>query len=305
MVNIDRDALNSKITEAASSLLKLSRVDFKERRAIANVAVVLRKLYDEFRPYLPLIYALRSPYLKGRHWAEIHDLKTPRLEIDPDLSQSLKKVQEKGAMQFIEQINEISHFADKERKLEQQVHVMKDEWRSIKFNLIPFKDSGTHLLYKPEPIWELLDEHIQKTMVIAGSPYVKFLQQEVNYWKKTLVQVQDILEEWGKVQRGWLYLQPIFTASDISDQLPIVTAQFNSVDKQWRSTMAQTLMNPNVLEGSLQSKLIETFNSCNEKLEKIQRGLAEYLTKKRLKFPRFFFLPNDDMLQILSKIKEP
>ena len=83
---------------------------------------------------------------------------------------------------------------------------MRDEWRRVEFGLVEYRDSGTYLLHKPEPIWELLDEHILKTMVIASSPYVKFLQTEVTYWKQTLIRVQDILEEWGKVQRGWLYL---------------------------------------------------------------------------------------------------
>jgi dynein heavy chain, axonemal len=117
-------------------------------------------------------------------------------------------------MKFVEEINEIGHFAGRETKLEQQVQAMKDEWKNIKFELIPFKESGTYLLHKPEPIWDLLDEHILKTLAISNSPYVKFLKVEVSYWKGTLIRVQEILEEWAKVQRGWLYLQPIFTSPD-------------------------------------------------------------------------------------------
>ena len=60
---------------------------------------------------------------------------------------------------------------------------MKREWRDVKFDLVPYKDSGTHVLHKPEPVWDLLDEHILKTMAIAGSPYVKFLRSEVSHWK--------------------------------------------------------------------------------------------------------------------------
>ena len=61
----------------------------------------------------------------------------------------------------------------------------------------------------------------------------------------------------------------------------------------------------NVMQVCCTEGLLEKFKESNDKLEQIQKSLNEYLEKKREKFARFYFLSNDDLLEILSQTKEP
>jgi len=53
---------------------------------------------------------------------------------------------------------------------------------------------------------------------------------------------------------------------------------------------------------------IELYNRMvqwNTVLEDIQKSLESYLEVKRLAFPRFYFLSNDELIMILSQTKNP
>ena len=80
---------------------------------------------------------------------------------------------------------------------------------------------------------------------------------------------------------------------------------FTVVNGVWIESMAETAREPAVLSVARREGLLEQLTDANEKLDVIQKGLSDYLETKRLAFPRFFFLSNDELLEILAETKDP
>lgn len=69
--------------------------------------------------------------------------------------------------------------------------------------------------------------------------------------------------------------------------------------------MANFFANPDVLVVCDDPTLLAQFQEGNKQLEIVQKGLSDYLDSKRGAFARFYFLSNDELLQILSQAKDP
>ncbi len=166
--------------------------------------------------------------------------------------------------------------------------------------------SGTFLLCDVGAITVLLDDHLIKTQIIRGNVYGGPIAQACKDWEMQLKDAQSLLDEWLSCQRTWLYLEPIFSSDDITQQLPVEASRFKGVDAMWRLTMSGVHQHPNfMVQASPTKNLEEIMKASNANLEEIQKGLSDYLETKRLYFPRFFFLSNDELIMILSQTKEP
>lgn len=64
----------------------------------------------------------------------------------------------------------------------------------------------------------------------------------------------------------------------------------------------QLLKVPLALAAATDALLLETFTKNNAMLDQIMKCLEAYLETKRVAFPRFYFLSNDELLEILAQV---
>ena len=105
---------------------------------------------------------------------------------------------------------------------------------------------------------------------LRGSPVQTFLSR-VDAWEHTLTSLQDIIDNWLKVQAAWLYLEPIFSSDDITRQLPTESSMFTVVNGVWIESMAETAREPAVLSVARREGLLDQLTDANEKLDVIQK----------------------------------
>jgi dynein heavy chain len=208
-----------------------------------------------------------------------------------------------GLENHSEVLNKITDVAINEFTLETALDKMYSDLRSYSFEMVPYKSTDAFLVANTEDLTAMLDDQLVMLQTMLSSPYILTFMQRARNWKQTIKSVQELLDEWLLCQQRWVYLAPIFSSEDINRQLPVEGRKYTAVDSAWKKVMAQIKQNSKVLIVTGQEKLIKQFGDCNKLLEVIIKGLTEYLEKKRSAFSRFYFLSNEELLDILSKAK--
>nr|XP_039247972.1 dynein heavy chain 6, axonemal-like [Styela clava] len=265
---------------------------------------VKQSVFD-FKLGVPVITALHNPCLKQRHWDQIQYAVGRSIIRNADFT--LGNFLELRIFQHRDLISEISTQASNESTLENMLSKLIDLWHHTDFKLVSHQ-SGAHtvmIITAADDVITLLEESQVTISTIKGSRYVTPIKTQVEDWDRRLGLFSHTLDEWMQCQRNWLYLEAIFTTADIQRQLQSESQLFNQVDRSWKELMRRVEDHPNALRAATAPGVFETLQSSNSHLEKIHKSLEDYLEMKRLSFPRFYFLSNDELLDVLAQGRTP
>lgn len=298
-LDIQTEEMETHSLNISRKLNKLSR-DLKDKHW--SVLEATKTRVDTFKRTMPLIQDLRNPAMRQRHWDQIQAEIQRSFEYTSE-EFTLEKIIEYGFDQHAEFINTVSGAAKKELSIEHSLQAIKRTWEVTEVEMAPFKT-----LFKikgTDDVFSGLDDNQVQLSTMKASRFVKAFEHEVDYWERTLSHILEVMELMLVVQRQWMYLENIFLGEDIRKQLPKESEDFDNVNNMWKTIMIRLNKDKNALRGTSHPGLYEQLNGMNLNLEEIQKSLDMYLETKRQIFPRFYFLSNDDLLEILGQTRNP
>uniref|UniRef100_A0A7S0GLB7 Dynein heavy chain n=1 Tax=Micromonas pusilla TaxID=38833 RepID=A0A7S0GLB7_MICPS len=266
-----------------------------------------RKKIDDFLEILPLLQALSSPDMRERHWAELGKI----TGVEFNLAEDTFKLQDllgANMLRATEEIEDLTTGAIKEAQVETKLGLIDEDWADQEFAFGPYKNRGNVVL-SMAPTAELIEKLEDAQMALgsmATNRYSAPFKEEVAGWIAKLSTVSEIVEGWLIVQNMWMYMEAVFSGGDIVKQLPLEAKRFNNIDKTFMKAVAGAVDEANVVAVCCGSEtMLNTLPHLTEQLELCQKSLTAFLDTKRAEFPRFYFVSDPTLLEILSLGSDP
>eukprot|EP01022_Parablepharisma_sp_SALTPOND_P016111 TRINITY_DN2328_c0_g1_i1.p1 TRINITY_DN2328_c0_g1~~TRINITY_DN2328_c0_g1_i1.p1 ORF type:complete len:2092 (+),score=299.17 TRINITY_DN2328_c0_g1_i1:7740-14015(+) len=293
--------INSK--EIGSKAEYYAKIAYRVDRELPEnpISKELKTVVDTFKKAVPIVLALRNENLQKHHWKAIKELLGAEFEIN-DSDFTLKSLLDLKAIEHQEDIQQISVQASQEALLKGQLAQLDDQWKKVTFTVKSYKYKDAYVLDEIELLLNILDESLANINTILGSRYIKPLLTQAETWRNALLNLQAIMDEWITCQRRWIYLENIFSGQDIKKQLVNEASKFEGVDKFFKGLMQRAYKTgqPLKLIRIFKGDLLEHLKRHNKTLDEIEKLLEDYLETKRKDFPRFYFLSNDELLEIMA-----
>ncbi|CAF1579491.1 unnamed protein product, partial [Adineta steineri] len=299
--NLQTEVMEDYAQSQYRKLHKLSK-DYREKGwEIINTT---KDRVDRFRRTMPLMKDLHNKDMRDRHWRQIKD--DSQKDFDETSEEfTLESIIDLHFEENAQLINEVSEAAQKEAQIERGIEKVRSVWEDVQFDIVPFKDKGHFKIKSTEEVTKTIEDHQLLLATFKASRFVKPFAKEVDKWERDISRVNETTDLWLNVQRQWIYLENIFYGEDIRRQLAKETALFDEVNDKWKAVMTTLEKSPYAFKATHVEGIEKELNYMNSNLEEIQKSLELYLENKRRQFPRFYFISNDDLLEILGQSKNP
>ena len=169
---------------------------------------------DVLRKYLPIVKALSNEGMYNRHWEQIST--QLQLTINPNAitlkEMAEMKLYERKKMEVIVEITNIAH---KEFQVETSLRTIEKEFEDQDMDFSRYKNVEYYLIKDIDDNINFIQELNIRLISIKGNPYVTMFLNKMEILQHVFKQGVIVFDLWAKLQRLWVYLEPIFAVKGI------------------------------------------------------------------------------------------
>ncbi|KAM3616881.1 uncharacterized protein V6R79_025341 [Siganus canaliculatus] len=272
---------------------------------ITPMSVKLQGEVDKYKNMVPVLKYVRGEHLSQDHWLDMFRLlglprgtTLERLTFN-DLLGVANTIVEKAM-----DLKDLNSRAQAEVTIREALREL-DLWgASATFTFTDYTDSSSRtitLIKDWKDIVNQVGDNRCLLQSLKDSPYYRSFQDKVSLWEVRLSDLDEYLLNLNAIQRRWVYLEPIFGRG----ALPREEARFKRVDEDFRSIMSDIQRDNRVISLSSRAGIRNSLVNILDQLQRCQKSLNEFLEEKRSAFPRFYFIGDDDLLEILGQATNP
>ncbi|KAF5123851.1 Dynein heavy chain, cytoplasmic [Metarhizium anisopliae] len=286
--------IRSKVDDLIKSTKEMpSRM--RQYAAFEHVQSVLRG----FLKVNPILSDLKSDAIRERHWHKIYKQIKPQKRFSPS-SMTLGDVWDLNLIATEAIVKDIIAQAQGEMALEEFLKQVREIWQNYALDMVNYQNK-CRLIRGWDDLFAKCSENLNSLQAMKHSPYYKEFEEEAVSWEDKLNRVHVLFDVWIDVQRQWVYLEGVFTGNaDIKHLLPIESGRFQNINSEFLAVMKKANKTPYVLDVLNIPNAQKSLERLAEMLNKIQKALGEYLEKERVSFPRFYFVGDEDLLEMIG-----
>uniref|UniRef100_A0A3Q2VKF8 Cytoplasmic dynein 2 heavy chain 1 n=1 Tax=Haplochromis burtoni TaxID=8153 RepID=A0A3Q2VKF8_HAPBU len=269
------------------------------------MSVKLQGEVDKYKNMIPVLKYVRGDHLSQDHWLDMFRLlglprgmTLERLTFS-DLLAVANTIIEKAM-----ELKDLNSRAQAEVTIREALREL-DLWgAAATFTLTEYTDSSGRTLTLIKDWKDIVNQVGDNRCLLQSlkdSPYYRSFQDKVSLWEVRLSDLDEYLLSLNAIQRRWVYLEPIFGRG----ALPREEARFKRVDEDFRSIMSDIQRDNRVVSLSSRAGIRNSLVTILDQLQRCQKSLNEFLEEKRSAFPRFYFIGDDDLLEILGQATNP
>lgn len=264
---------------------------------------------QQIKRSMPALKLCRGEPFKDDHWTQLfRKLNLPR-DVDKRnlaVKHFLDKLEIVEAPSFLQFVKVLHARAQGEVTIRDALRELRAWTETATLSLLKHEHENRNIFIIKDwkEIMLSLGDNQSLLASLKESQFFKAFEGEASQYETQMALLDQALTQLNIIQRKWIFLEPIFSKG----ALPSEQSRFRRVDDEFTTIMSIIEQDPklfNLADDSLFPQLLDRLSMMMDQLERCQKALSDFLEEKRSRMPRFYFLGDEDLLEILGQSQNP